>query len=676
MQSAYQSYLSQNAVKERPMFVSHEVQNQVAIPNQKYLNRRQISPLLPQEVVETLNLKEEFLSKYSKVIEKNKQMLDKDMDNFLKEIILMFEEFKQQLFSKMDNHSESFAKIYEQYEKVAYDCSDWAEQKIASANIQNDMKASVHDLLSQGLFQARYQKQRADEVEKSLLAIKQKIDSSKLNELNAEIRSLSEERNQRPYVPEEAQEFYDSLKVGLKAKIGQLNQSRIVPPFSINQVSNNQNNNMIFYDQNFTDPQKTDVPNFQNGTKTNLSGILNQVFNKDGDKQGIAPKSNVVANSNPVYSNQYSSQNIDEQVKQNEPNKCGIIAQQNQFYSDEFSFANPSIKQEKEINFAVKSRVNSVLSLTSSTALFGTDDGSVIILNIPKESQTLFKAHSSPIIGLTKANESLVLTSAAKPDQSIKLWDFSPLINLPLVQDPSKPKGNVLLLRTLSGLNDTAIGHGFLNDHNIIAIGRDGQILIWDWSLGQCVAESKVGYTNLNSMIIFSNKESFAVSNDEGFVAAFSVLKESNQFTISKTCEFKESMPVVGLHTFRGNNDIIITVLATGEVKLIDKNTKLNHQTIVGCKSPISFFVLTSIGRNSTIYLMSLETFGFKLADIEGQDFVFVNTQATTNFKFEKLGWPSWQIIDCVSKEKLTFITINSGKEPNGAILWNLNSSK
>ena len=684
MHTSYPQYVSQSLLRAESINQSEYVSNnQVAVVAQKRSQRLQISPLLPQNVVSTLNQKEQVLENYKAFVSKNKAALDHDIDEFLKQIIRMFEELKEQLFLKMDDQVLAFNKIFEQYEKIALDCSDWAEQKIGSSNFQNDMKSSVSDLLHQGLHQARFQKQKADEIEKSLLAIKQKIDSSKLQELNDEIKSLADERNQLIYVPEEARGFYDSLKASLKTKIGQLNQSKIVPPFSVGLVGQQGMNNMegVFYEQDIREPKGLVVQNRDSEQKTNLTGLLQQVFNKDTERQMDIQRTEVqTTGALPRKVNQSNfvirDPNEGRVGPVNEGQKCGIIAQQNQFYSDEITLTNPIIKQEKEITFKVKARINNVMSLINNVVLFGAEDGSLVILNLTNDLQSTVKAHTSGVRGMTKANESLVLTSAVKPDTALKLWDFGPILSTKATDEISKNAGNVLLVGVLKGLNETAIGHAFITENLIMGVGEEGQIVIWDWKSGLAVAQSKTEYSNLNAFVMFSDRENFAVSTTEGFVQSYCLVRDGKSFLVTKISEYKESSPVVGLYTFRGNNDIIITALGSGDVKLMSRKSKMNYHTIVGCKSPVGFFVLNSIRNESNIYLMSLEPYGFKLADIDGRDFTFMNTQSFANFKAEKIGWPAWQIVDSVFKEKLTFVTINSGKEPNDAILWSLNGNK
>lgn len=667
-----------------PTSVTHsEINNnqQLAIipKNSKQI---QISPLLPQNVISSLFNKDQILEKYQLFINSKKSALERDMDNFLKEIIFMFEDLKQQLFLKTDDQMLAFRKIFDQFERIAVECSDWAEQKIGSSQFQNDMKSSVTDLLYQGIHQARYQKQKADEIEKSLLAIKQKIDSSKLNELNEEIKTLSDERNHSIYVPIEAQAFYEDLKNGLKKKISQLNQSKIIPPFAVSPSASNsasiQQVQQPFYDQQVRESIHFPSPNKPVESKTNLSGFLQKVVGKEGDKNFFTQQVEQPVKNNTnvkVNSSNYSIQEVPTKRSGNEPIRCGIIAQQNQFYSDEISLSNPTVKQEKEIPFKIKPKINAVLSLLNNVVLFGAEDGCIVIMNLSNNFQSLVKAHTAPVKGLTKANESLVLSSALKPDTSIKLWDFGPILSAPNTTDLSKPSGNVLLVGVLKGLNEGAIGHGFIAENLVLALDMSGQILIWDWKTGATLTQSKIEHVNPTAFVLFSDRDSFAVGTSDGYVIAYSIIRDGNNFSFFVQSEVKEVFPIVNLHFFRGNNDIIITALSNGEIKLISIKAKLNYHTIAGCKSPLGFFVLNSVKNESNIYLMCLEPYGFKLADVDGRDFSFLNTQSVANFRFESRGWPNWQIVDSVSKEKITFVTINNGSEPNCAILWSLNAS-
>lgn len=681
------TYIPYNSPNSQVMTTSQYAvptnQQMALVPVRQTAARIQISPLLPQNVIQTLDKKQQILQNFAGVVAKNKASLERDMDNALKEIILLFEELKQQLFLKMDDQATSFQKIYDQYEKIAFDCSDWAEQKIGSSNFQYDMKSSVHDLLSQGLYQARFQKQKADDIEKSLLAIKQKIDSSKLNELSDEINMLSDERNQTLYVSEEAKAFYDSLKSNLKTKISQLNQSKIVPPFAFGPLTNPQPEaKQVYFEQEIRDVNPgVIVGQQQPPPNNNLSSYLKQVVGKnDAPFGGVTVRSEAPTGAQNSIRNNSSMgsarENLGLSARQGYDPKVGLIAQQNQFYSDELLLTNPIVRQEKELQFKVKARINCVLSLISNIALFGADDGSVVIMNLANNNQSVVKAHTAPVMGLTKANESLVLSSAAKPDLAIKLWDFGLILSSAASSDPNKPPGNVLLVAVLNGLTETAVGHAFLAENLVMAVGRDGQIIIWDWKTGVALTQGRTEVNTVTNFILFSDRESFAITSPDGLIQAYNIQKDGRNFNFVKQSEFKEPFPIVGMQSFRGNSDVIIIALGSGDVKLLNKKTKVNYHTIIGCKNPISFFILNSVKSDSTIYLMSEEPFGFKLADIDGRDFSYINTQSTANFKHEKVGWPNWQIIDSVPKERVNFVTLNNGKEPNDVIVWSLNANK
>lgn len=665
--------------------VSSQYNNQqlAVIPSHALAQRHQVSPLLPPNVIQTLEKKQQIFQSFGGVVSKNKAALERDMDNFLKEIIQVFEDLKAQLFLKIDDQIVAFHKIFDQYEKIVYDCSDWAEQKIGSSTLKYDAKSSVNDLLSHGLNQARLQKQKADDIEKSLLAIKQKIDNSKLPELCEEINMLSDERNQTLYVPEEARRFYDEVKAGLKVKMGQLNQSRVVPPFAFGPLTQPPvEKERVYFDQEFKNGAQNgqasqEGQGGQGEGKTNLSGYLQQVVGREG---GQSVRSEMPVNAQSTgrlnTSNLSVSHGPVNPAKQTLEPKVGIIAQQNQFYSDEINLANPSIRQEKEIVFKIKSKINCVLSLISNIALFGAEDGSIVILNTTSNAQSVVKGHTAPVFGLTKANESLVVSSAKGPDLALKLWDFGPILSAAASSDPSRPPGNVLLVGVLNGLTDMAIGHGFIAENLILAVGRDGQVIVWDWKTGVAVTQSKTDCPQVNGFSLFSDRESFVISTPDGLVQAYTISRDGRNFSFIKQSEFKEAFPVVSLQSFRGNSDVVIVALSSGDVKLLNKRSKVNYHTIIGCKSPVAFFVLNSVKSDSTIYLLGLEPYGFKLADIDGRDFSYVNTSSSANFKFERVGFPAWQIVDSVPKERVTFVTVNGGKEPNEAIMWSLNAGQ
>ena len=65
-----------------------------------------------------------------------------------------------------------------------------------------------------------------------------------------------------------------------------------------------------------------------------------------------------------------------------------------------------------------------------------------------------------------------------------------------------------------------------------------------------------------------------------------------------------------------------------GDVKFVSQKTKMNLNTIIGCKSPLSFLILTCFKENPDVYLLAAEPYGFKIADVDSPEFKYVNTNS------------------------------------------------
>jgi hypothetical protein len=86
----------------------------------------------------------------------------------------------------------------------------------------------------------------------------------------------------------------------------------------------------------------------------------------------------------------------------------------------------------------------------------------------------------------------------------------------------------------------------------------------------------------------------------------------------------------------------------TGDVKFISKKSGLNLNTIQGCKSPLSFFIITCFKTNPDVYLLAAEPYGFKISDVDSPEFKYVPTSSPKNYRFESIGFPNWQLLDSI----------------------------
>ena len=71
---------------------------------------------------------------------------------------------------------------------------------------------------------------------------------------------------------------------------------------------------------------------------------------------------------------------------------------------------------------------------------------------------------------------------------------------------------------------------------------------------------------------------------------------------------------------------------------------------------------------------MTLESQGFKMADVDESQLKYVVPTGYTDFLFKKNGNHSWQILDSVQKEKIYFLTINYHTSNPNLIVWSLSN--
>ena len=605
------------------------------------------SELLPKQVLSTLAKKNALLESFDRRGQKTKKHIEEDVDASLREIIGVFEEFKHQLFVKVDEHASSFRGLMSQLEALSSEASVWAEARLRDVEHQANLKASADDMLYQQLNEIRLRKQTADEVEKALLAIKQKIDQMRLSDLAADILFLAEDKNPEIYSSSEASQAFERIRKDTRDRIASIEQTRIIRPFIL--------------DTHFTEPAPAPIP---------VQKL--QTF-------APAPLNIVPASLSP--SPKFSSAGYATETRATPPEAkpsatTPLIAQQNHFFSDAIDLTTPFIQLEREIALKHPARLTCVLALSNKTVLLGTEGGDFLVSELTgaPPHQLLIKAHSSGIAYLSKTNERLILSSAGAPDHVLKLWDLSGLAG-PDGAGPFQANG-VLLISMLKDHSELIIGHAFLNDRNVISASRDGVVNVWDTRSPTPVARVKVPNNKISSFMLFSDKESFVVSTHDGLLYSYLLTKSAEGFQFVKQNEFREATGITSLSSFRGNNDIVIQSLFSGEAKLISKKTGLNLNSITGCKAPLSFFVLTCVKNSPDVYLLALEPYAFKIADVDHPEFNYVNTSSGVSFKIEGGAFPLWQIIDCVPRQKIIFVTINNATKPSTLLLWSLSPAK
>lgn len=635
----------------------YQEEPQIQVQSKIFHQEDVYSDLLPKAVLSTLRNKKEITENFDKKCAISKEKIEADVDNTLKDVIMIFEDYKQQLFSRIDEHKVGFANLVDQLDLLSKDCTSFGEERMKEIERNHKMKQSMmEETLYSQINEARINRQKADEVEKALLTIKQKIEQNRLNDLNNDLGFLMDDKNPDIYVSSEGVDVNEKIKKVIKDNLNRVDQSRMIRPFIMDKKIVKKAETKFLKPKNEYQRNSYHLPKNDN--------ILTTDLNKN--KNFVLPQSPMIKK-NPT-----------------------IIAQQNLFISNQIDLQEPKISLEAEILIKNTSKVTSIISLTNRIVLLGNNDGNFIIIDILPESpslknQLLIKAHNSPIKIMNKTNENLLMTTAEDPDYAIKLWDLSSLINPPkkdLNSEVTSQNGHqkqnniILLISVLKGHNSLIIGHAFLTGRIIISADRSGVINIWDWKLSTPITTLKLPINKINSFILFSDKESFTVSNDSGMILSYSIIKSPNSYEFIKNSEIQENQPVTQLQTFRGNNDLIISTLLSGEVKLISRKSRMCLNTISGCKSPLSFFIMTCVKRDPDVYLLAAEPYGFKIADVDHPEFKYVDTNAKQNFRFECTGFPNWQILDCIPGEKIFFVSINHATKPNSILLWSISAGK
>lgn len=124
-----------------PMKNYQPVQEQRLLPEKqvRYSYTSKYSKYLPKEVSSTLGQKDQLLGEFKKKCEENKERVEKDVDECLRDIILVFEEHKQRLFTRIDDHQIGFQNLFDSLEKQSKEIAEWSEDKMAEVDKVVDM---------------------------------------------------------------------------------------------------------------------------------------------------------------------------------------------------------------------------------------------------------------------------------------------------------------------------------------------------------------------------------------------------------------------------------------------------------------------------------------------------------------------------------------------------------
>lgn len=640
--SDYKGYTSQvnNPVNTLPTRTVHKPTT--VLPKISKQTHSRLSDLLPKAVLHTLHNKANLTDRYKQNIENAKTKISDDIDQILKNTIMLFEDFKQQLFKKTDEHQISFESLLNQLEKLSEECSDWAEERVNSSRGGDIVGVKGEEELYDQLTKARREREKADAHEKALVAVKQKIEQLRLVDLNDDVAFLADNKN-NIYAEPEVRRLGDNIKADIKAKLSTTDQSRIVKPFMVDSKKIIKSDNRVYISQKES-----------SGVRREGNGL---VVKPDFDSN--------VGTTEPIR-----------QV--NRRTNPPIIAQQNHFYSDNIDLSQPEINLENELFLGDAAKITCLSALTNRVVLAGNEDGNLLIVDVEKKkkndpsSQRLIKAHESSIRLLKKTGNHLVLSVSVSPDNSIKIWDLGGVAT----NNDNKPGEVAMLVAVLKGHSSSIVGADFIGGRNIISASRDGVINIWDWKLSEPISSFRMRPNSINVFTVLSSKDAFVASGENNQIVSYGLLKGKSGYEFIRQGEIKEQSAITAIKTFRGNNDLLIVALASGEVKLISRRSGENLNTISGCNKPLGFLILTCMKNNPDVFLLAMESYGFKIADVDHSVFEGVRCDAVSSFKGEKMGEPSWQILDSEPGDRVFFVSINYSVKPNSIMVWSIRGSK
>lgn len=551
--------------------------------------------LLPLDVFLLYNDHNEISQEFNNKMISEKELVDADIDNFLKEIILMMEKVKEKLHHKIDFYHQGFFEYYSNFMKRTDEFLKHSISIISSSeSMQNfqDMRKSFNenDPLSKEIGIFKKKKEQATQIEKLFRSIKDNYKGTKLSEMTKVIDSvLSEEvvaykpkpgdiffknhqaefgslvmndkklsddsivnsfkidlqkEAHRPPVPSQEVHRLRDYDTGSHGGEGENIFKKERPPASIPNLTQNNNNNPLQFQQNNVQMRQPQL----NAPKVHF--MDDSLAVKDD-------KINTRTSPQPEAVNLPSLPQATPSEAQISPNNGEIILKYNP--------KNPRIGKLKDFRLPMNaSKITCIHALDSRNLAVGQKDGTLMMLDLEKNpqienyitKQLNLKSQINCILSPTERQS----TSLSPPPSVLYCaLDDSSIVQLNF----SGENATISRLKGHTGSVNNIIHY---TPGKLFSCSDDGCVGLWDMNQQRALSLTRIHTSKINSICLMNSKKVLLSAGQDCKIGVFSVDEGSGK--LMQVTELKDYYPIKNVSSFHNNTNFAVATSDDGMIKV------------------------------------------------------------------------------------------------------------
>lgn len=515
--------------------------------------------LLPLDVFLLYSEQSEISQEFSEKIKREKAIVDGDIDNFLKEIILMMEKVKEKLHHKIDFYHQGFYDYYGSFMKRVDEFLKGSINMITgSESMQNyqDMRKSLNenDPLSKEIGIFRKKKEQATQIEKLFRNVKENYRGTKLGEMTKVIDSiLSQEVT--TYNKPNGEVFFKNHQADFGAKVmndRKLSDETLIKSFKVELGRETerpkapvQNIHRLRDPSPISKPKKKEGHrvHFMDGSEADEVSLRRKLPSKPKHQ---APTQNI-----PVPKGHPSEAQVS-------PNNSEIILKYNP--------KSPSVQKLKDFKLPLhSSKITCIEALDSRVLALGQKDGTLMLLDLEKnpdvENFVIKKLNLKdqincilPPVERQSSNLAPPLTElyCAMSNSTIAVLNFS-------------NGGNATVSR-LSGHTGGVNKIIHYTPNLLFSCSDDGCVGLWDMKTHRALALTRIHSSKVNSICLMNSKKILLSAGQDCKIGVFQIDKETGK--ISMITELKDYYPIKYINSFHNNTNFAVAASDDGMIKV------------------------------------------------------------------------------------------------------------
>lgn len=547
--------------------------------------------LLPLDVYLLYDEHKEISEEFSQKISNEKKIVDSDIDDFLKEIILMMEKVKEKLYHKIDLYHQSFFDYYSNFIQRIEEFLKGSISMISSSeSMQNYqvMRKSVNenDPLSKEIGIFRKKKEQATQIEKLFRGIKDNYRGTKLNEMTKVLdKILSQEVS--AYKQPKSQIFFKNHQAEFASKVmndKRLSDDTIVNSFRIELGKEKtrppvQQGHDVHRLRDFEAPKPNQLEvkskgprvHFMDGSEADpaklkpiqLPKIDKQPYQENKPKQPyqeVKPKQpyQEVKPKKP----QFTPVNIN--LPHAKPSEVQISPNNNEVIL-KYNPKKPKIQKIQDFKLPLNSaKITCIQALDTRNLVVGTKDGTLMTIDLERNPQIenfiTKKLNLKSQINCIIRPEERQSTSLNPPPKSL----FCALEDTSIaVLNFSGENATISRLRGHTGSVNFLIHY---TPGKIFSCSNDGCVGLWDTVNQRAVSLTRVHSSKVNSICLMNSKKVLLTAGQDCKIGVYQVEEESGK--LSQVTELKDYYPIKNVHSFHNNTNFAVATSDDGMIKV------------------------------------------------------------------------------------------------------------